>query len=158
MHRPIPLWFCSALSDFARVHFRHFPDATPGRIRFRTPNTLRFLRSLFTDFTISLCLYSPCPLPTYQPLSAIRRIQDVILRREYVTRGRAKRQTSNQGAWRDGSLRADEGQKGGKIFLNLPPNLPVSTGFKWFPLCPSFIIERRDFLKEIREEMQILTT
>lgn len=146
-----PFWFRPGiLSPFSRR------DAGENSIPYSQHAPI-FTKS-FYRFYHSLCLYSPCPLPTYQPLSAIHRIQDVILRREYVTRGRAKRQTSNQGAWRDGSLRADEGQKGVKIFLNLPPNLPISTGFKWFPLCPSFIIERRDFLKEIREEMQILTT
>lgn len=136
-----PFWFRPGTFAFAIFPTRRrggFDSVLPTR-----PDLYEVFLPIL-PFPLSL---SSCPLPTYQPLSAIRRIEDVILRREYVTRGRAKRQTSNQGAWRDGSLLADERQKGGKIFLNLPPNLPASTSFKWFPPCPSFYHRQAWFLK-----------
>lgn len=105
-------------------------DATPRRIRFRTPNTLRFSRSLFTNFSI-LSVFTLLPVScAHRSLFTIQRMRNVILRREYVTRGRAKGQTSNQVARRDGNLRADGERKDGKIFPNLTPNLPASYGFK----------------------------
>ena len=153
-HSPLilccPFWFCPGIpSPFSRCDATRC-DATPERIRFRTPNTLWFLRSLFTDFIIPsvFILLALFPLTSLFLQSVGSRT--FILRWEYVTRGRAKRQTSNQGAWRDGSLWADEEQKGGKIFLNLLPNLSASIRSKWFSLCPSFIIDKDSFLKKIR--------
>jgi len=77
-----------------------------------------FTKSFYRFFHSPSLPSSSSPLPLTNPFSAIRRIQDVIVRREYVTRGRAEGQTSNQAARRDGSLWADREQKGGKMLPN----------------------------------------
>lgn len=129
--------------------FAIFPTRRRGGFDSVLPTRPDFYEVFLPILPFPLSL-SSCPLPTYRPLSAIRRIQHVILRREYVTRGRAKRQTSNQGARRDGSLRADAGAKGRK---NIPESSAESTSIHWFQIISSlsilFIIDGRDFLKEI---------
>lgn len=147
--RPIPLWFCSALSDFARVHLRHFPDATPGRIRFRTPNTPRFLRSLFTDFTIPsvfiLLPSSHLPASFCNP-SDPARYPSTRIRNERTREKTNFESGCLKGRKSPGRRRGKRAEKYSWIFRRIFQHPPVSNDFLSVHL---FIIDGRDFLKEI---------
>jgi len=74
-----------------------------------------FSPSLFTDFSNSLCLFL-FPLSLTQPLSAIWRIQDVILRQEYIMRGREERKQTSKGCPKGRKSKCKKPKKYSQIF------------------------------------------
>lgn len=78
-----PFWFCTG-NTFAIFRTRRGKDSIPY-----SQHAPIFTKSFYRFFH-SLSLLSS-PHTTCQPLSAIRRIQDVIVRQEYVTREDARK-------------------------------------------------------------------
>lgn len=111
-------------------NLRHFPDATLARIRFRTPNTPRFLRSLFTDFTIPsvfiLLPSSHLPASFCNPSDPGR----------YPSAGIRNERTREKTNFESGCLkgRKSSGRRRARGRKNIPESSAESTSIHWFQM------------------------